>query len=287
MFAFALVLAPLSEAASDIEFKSSSPVSIYVDGQQASQPNPLKHRASALDPGVHQLKVVGMFGKTLYEAEIDLPDNTITYAAWERGEIKVLSTDWLPKEEEEATAEVPDDTGSDEEELEVVEVPPPAPVEATEAEAPPEPMAENAGQDAVASVDPSGSPASPTGNASATGAGEASGAGAATTAAVAAGGVAAGMALDDTNDPAAPVTDADSALTTAPVAQAAATTTTAAPAPVARTLKVQAADGMRIEIVHGGQTITVVVKAGEFLIEDGTGFSMALTGTPAPPPAQP
>jgi len=268
MFAFALVLAQSSEAASDIEFKSSSPVSIYVDGQQASQPNPLKHKASALDPGVHQLKVVGMFGKTLYEAEIDLPDNTITYAAWERGEIKVLSTDWLPKTEEDATAEVEDDTGADEEEeLEVVEVPPPAPVEAAEAEAAeaeaPEPMAADAGQDAVASVDPGPS-----------------GAGAATTAAVAAGGVAAGMALDDANQPAATTTD--SALTTDPAGEALATTTTGTPAPaVGRTLKVQAQEGMRIEIVHGGQMIAVVVHANEFLIEDGTGFSMALTGVPA------
>jgi len=260
MFPFALVLAQPSEAASDIEFKSSSPVSIYVDGQQASQPNPLKHKASALDPGVHQLKVVGMFGKTLYEAEIDLPDNTITYASWERGEIKVLSTDWL-KEEDDATAAA-DDTGTDEEELEVVEVPPPAPVEAAEAETP-EPMATDAGQDAVASVDPS--------------AGGGAGA-AATTAAVAAGGVAAGMALEDANDPAVTT---DSALTTAPAVETVAATTTTAPAPIARTLKVQAADGMRIEIVHGGQTITVMVKGGEFLIEDGTGFSMALSGTPA------
>ena len=262
--ALALVLAPAAHAASDIEFKSSSPVSIFVDGQQASQPNPLKHRASELDPGVHQLKVVGMFGKTLYEAEIDLPDNTITYAAWERGEIKVLSTDWLPKEEVAVAAA--EDTGADEEELEVVEVPPPAPVEASEAEMAPETAAADAGPDAVASVDPAS-----------TGAG--GGGGAATTAAVAAGGVAAGMALEDANDP-EPI-PTDSALATDPIAQTVATTTTAPPAPIGRTLKVQASDGMRIEIVHAGQTIAVVVKGGEFVIEDGTGFSMALGGTPA------
>jgi hypothetical protein len=263
--ALALALIPSTYAAAEIEFKSSSPVSIYVDGQQTSQPNPLKHKATGLDAGVHQLKVVGMFGKTLYEAEIDLPDNTITYAAWERGEIKVVSTDWLPKSEDVAVAAaaVEDDTGVDEqEELEVVEVTEPEPVEAAEAEVPA--PAEAPAQDAVASVDPAAS-------------GAGNGGGAATTAAVAAGGVAAGMALEDANDPEPLATD--SALTTAPAAGATATTTTAAP--IARTLKLQAAEGMRIEITHAGQAITVVVKGGEFVIEDGSGFAMTLSGSPS------
>ena len=100
MFALALALTSGSLASADIEFKSSGPVSIFVDGRQAAQSNPLKHRMSGLEAGVHELRVVGMFGKTLYEAEIDLPDNTITYASWDHGEIKVLSTDWLPREDE-------------------------------------------------------------------------------------------------------------------------------------------------------------------------------------------
>lgn len=224
MFALALALVHRSDAAADIEFKSSSPVSIYVDGRQASQPNPLRHKVNALDPGVHQLKVVGMFGKTLYEAEIDLPDNTITYASWERGEIKVLSTDWLPKGDEETVA-AENDTGTDEEELQLVEVPPPPPVE------PPIP-------DAVAAIDPAPAAA------------------AATTAAVAAE-VAAGVAIDEPTPP-------------PPVAPAA--------APPSRTLTLTAADGMRIEIVHGGQTIAVVVDGNTFRIEDGSGLSLALSG---------
>ena len=58
----------------------------------------LRQRATGLNAGVHQLNISGMFGKKLYEAEIDIPDNTITYVAWERGEIKVLKTEWLEDE---------------------------------------------------------------------------------------------------------------------------------------------------------------------------------------------
>jgi hypothetical protein len=231
MFALALALVHRSDAAADIEFKSSSPVSIYVDGRQASQPSPLKHRMSALDAGVHQLKVVGMFGKTLYEAEIDLPDNTITRASWERGEIKVVSTDWLPVAAGEATAGA-EDTGADEEgqAIEVVEVEEPAPVDAAET---PEPAA-----DAVAAVDPAPAAAAAT--------------------------TAAGVAL--ATEPAVE-----------PVAAAAATPPAAAP--VARTLKVQAADGMRIEVVYGGQKITLVANGGTIVVEDGTGLSFEVSGT--------
>lgn len=240
MFALALALMRPSEAGAEIEFKSSSPVSIYVDGRQTTQPNPLRHKATDLDSGIHQLKVVGMFGKTLYEAEIDLPDNTITYAAWERGEIKVLSTDWLPKTEE--VADVADDTGADEEELEVVEVPPPAPVETAETEVP-APAAE---PEAVAAVDPGPSAAG-------------------TTAAVAAG-VAAGAALDE--EPEA-------------IPEVASPAAAAAP-PVGRTLTLTAVDGMKVEIVHNGQKLVVAVAGDTFQIQDGSGLSFALSGVPAP-----
>src|SRR5262245_60458523 len=90
-----LLAAMTARAESVIEFKTTGPVAIFVDGQQATLTSNLRQRVGGLNPGAHQLTVSGMFGKKLYEAEIELPDNTITYASWERGEIQVLKTEWL------------------------------------------------------------------------------------------------------------------------------------------------------------------------------------------------
>ena len=79
------LLAPAAHAEAVIEFKTKSPVQISVDGRQATLQQNLRQRVAGLDPGVHELKVQSMFGKTLYEAEIEIPDNTLTTAAWERG----------------------------------------------------------------------------------------------------------------------------------------------------------------------------------------------------------
>jgi hypothetical protein len=107
-FVWFALCAPQAHAEAVIEFKTNGPVAILVDGQQATLMSNLRQRAAGLSAGVHQLEVSGMFGKKLYEAEIDLPDNTITYVAWERGEIKVLRTEWLDEaaEAEEGETEV-------------------------------------------------------------------------------------------------------------------------------------------------------------------------------------
>ena len=133
----ALLAAPSAHASSDIEFKTSGPVLIYVDGQQATLNSKMRQRVSGLDAGTHEVRVTGVFGKTLYEADIDVPDNTMTWAEWERGELKVVRTEWLEDLEEEEEPEA---------EEEVVEVdepePEPEPVEEVEAvvdvETPPE-----------------------------------------------------------------------------------------------------------------------------------------------------
>ena len=102
------LLLPSAHAASDIEFKTAGPVIITVDGEQAALTSKLKQRAGGLAPGAHVVKVSGVFGKTLYEAEIDLPDGTITQAEWSGRELKVLSTDWLPDEVDEDAVAVVD-----------------------------------------------------------------------------------------------------------------------------------------------------------------------------------
>jgi hypothetical protein len=177
-----------AQASSDIEFKTTGPVLIYVDGQQAQLTSKLKQKVEGLEAGDHEIKVTGVFGKTLFEADINLPDNTITQAEWSGGELEVLSTDWLSDDEEVAEAEP-------EEEEELV-------AEAPEEEEPEE------------------------------------------------------LAL------AVPVEEA-----------------VALPRPQAagRTLTVQASEGMRVEVVHEGQVVTVVVKDGAFQIEDPSGLQLALS----------
>ena len=217
------LLAPEARAEAVIEFKTSGPVpvQIFVDGRQATLTGNLRQRVAGLEPGVHELRVSGMFGKTLYEAEIDLPDDTITTAAWEHGQIKVLSTDWLEREEDAVAAveaEAPADSAVAEPAVGSAEAEVPAAPAPTVAEAVPEaPLA-----------------------------------------------VPAGPPIEQ--PPVTPVAVAP------PVAEAVALPSLAAP----RTLTISASDGMRIEVVHEGRKVTVVVEGDAFRIEDPSGLSLAL-----------
>lgn len=129
-----LALAPQAEASSNIEFRVNGPVLIYIDGQQARLTGKMRQEVVGLQPGTHEVRVTGVFGKTLFEAEIDVPDNTMTWAEWSRGELRVLRTEWLddvatdipseavpPAAQDEFVAEVPLEP---EQSAPVVEVPP-------------------------------------------------------------------------------------------------------------------------------------------------------------------
>jgi hypothetical protein len=185
-------------------------VLIYVDGQQAQLTSKLKQKVEDLEPGDHEIKVTGVFGKTLFEADISLPDNTITQAEWSGGELEVLSTDWLAEAEEEDEDLV---------------------AEAPEAE----PVEEDPVADEVVLADD------------------------------------APLALP--MDPA--LAEAPPAVEEPPVEEAIALPHPEAPG---RTLTVQAKEGMRVEVVHEGQVVTVVVKDGAFQIEDPSGLQLALSG---------
>jgi len=203
-----LAAAP-ANAASDIEFKTSGPVLIFVDGEQATLTSKLKQRVAGLNAGAHEVTVQGVFGKTLYEAEINLPDGTLTQAEWSGRELRVLSTDWLPEQSDE-----PDDD-----------------MVALEAEPPAEPPAEEPPvEEAVPADEP--------------------------------------VALE-MDDP--PILDDDAPLA---VPQPATALPTAAPG---KTVTIQAQDGMRVEVVHEGRTVVVVVEDGRFAIEDPQGLQIALS----------
>lgn len=194
------LLLPTASASSDIEFKTSGPVLIYVDGKQAQLTSKLKQKLEDLEPGDHQIKVTGVFGKTLYEAEISLPDNTVTLAEWSGRELAVVSTDWRDEANE----------ADDSDEADAEEVIAEAPEEEEEQ-----------------------------------------------------------------------VVAAEPAMPEAPVPLALPVdTATALPVPVmAKTLTVQAQDGMRVEVVYEGQTVVVVIDQGSFRIEDPSGLQIALTAS--------
>jgi len=239
-----LLLAPTAQAGSDIEFKTNGPVLVYVDGQQATLTSKMRLRVSGLEAGTHEVRVTGVFGKTLYEAEIDVPDNTMTWAEWERGELNVLKTDWLSADNSQASEEVaavPAEPASSP----IVVAPPLAPPVAVPpvATAPP-PVA----------VPPVAAAPPP----------------------VAAPPVAAAP------PPVAvpPVAAAPPPVAAAPVVASAPTPVAAAvasPRAPGQSLSVQARDGMQIELVlPNGERLMVTVDGTKFRIQDQTGMEMTL-----------
>lgn len=86
-----------AQAESEIIFRANRPVLIFVDGRQTPLTSNLRMRAADLDPGVHEVEVKGVFGKTLYEGEIELNDWTLAYAEWNDGDLAVYRTEKLDK----------------------------------------------------------------------------------------------------------------------------------------------------------------------------------------------
>jgi hypothetical protein len=124
MFALAL-LASLSvdaRAEAEIQFRTSTPVVVFVDGKQTALFGASRRRAGGLAEGWHEVTIRGPFGKVLYEGEVDLDDDTVTYATWESGSLRITDIDrpqppHEPDERPEAALEearAPDgaDTGS-------------------------------------------------------------------------------------------------------------------------------------------------------------------------------
>jgi len=128
--ALAAALSAPAQAEAEILFRTAGPVLVFVDGDQAPITGSLKMRARDLEPGWHDVRVQGVFGKTLYEGEIDLDDWTITHAEWANGELRVNRIDRInrvvgeeeePEDAEEEAEEEPEEV----EEVAAVEEEPP------------------------------------------------------------------------------------------------------------------------------------------------------------------
>ncbi|MCA9568704.1 MAG: hypothetical protein KC656_12720, partial [Myxococcales bacterium] len=144
---FLLALGTLSTTAlagSELQLKSSMPVNLYIDGEEAGTVQPLEALRVDIEAGVHNLKIKGLLGKDLYDRDLIFDDDTRTELIWQRKELRLGSVAKLdpnrPKEEV-----VEEDLGyeSAEEVAEAGEIenPPPVDVEHPEevAAAPPAP----------------------------------------------------------------------------------------------------------------------------------------------------
>lgn len=114
----------VAEASSQLEFKTNGPVVVSVDGRKAAYTGRLRQRMTGLEPGLHEVRIATLLGKTLHESEIELADDTLTTAEWSAGALHVLSTESLGQgetptdEDDEATA------GAVEPEPEILDAPP-------------------------------------------------------------------------------------------------------------------------------------------------------------------
>jgi len=139
-----LLAAPTAEASSNISFKVSGPVAIFVDGKKATLTGKLEQTVTGLEPGTHRIRVAGVFGKTLFEADMEVPDNTMTWAEWDAGTLRVLRTEWLEERPVQAAPDRDMAVAEPEPEPEPEPAPPPAPEPEPEPEvaaAPPAPAA--------------------------------------------------------------------------------------------------------------------------------------------------
>lgn len=96
----------VAHAEAAIEFKTTGSVTVYVDGRPAARLSAERQRVGGLSAGVHSVEVRGRYGAG-YKADVQLPDDTITYASWDGSELRLLRTAWLDEEAVAAQAPAP------------------------------------------------------------------------------------------------------------------------------------------------------------------------------------
>jgi hypothetical protein len=68
-----------------LEVDADRPLLIYVDGRLASPTGLRSARSAPLEAGTHRLRLAAVGGRTLAEAEVDVPDGQTTRVAWRAG----------------------------------------------------------------------------------------------------------------------------------------------------------------------------------------------------------
>jgi hypothetical protein len=249
-------LGSLALGASEIVVQSSRPVAVFVDGRPASLTPTLKAKTRDLEPGRHQVRIASIFGKTIYEEEVELEDWTRHRFDWRGGTLAMAGTDLLPRPDgavvvarEPAEPVAPPEVEA-EPEL-VAQVPPPPEEPELTAESTPQveglpPEVEALPADETPALASVGAPLGEVDDQSL------------------APGLAAGTGIEVLAVPVAPAPEPEAA-------------------PVARPITVHATDGMRIEVRLAGSSVFLTVEGDEVMVEDGSGLRIGF-GAPIPAP---
>lgn len=95
-----LASTPCAEAAAELQVRAAGPVVVLVDGRPTTVMSNLKMRAADLDPGLHEIRVATLFGRVLFEGDVELPDGRITHAEWANRELRIVGSTPLAGERE-------------------------------------------------------------------------------------------------------------------------------------------------------------------------------------------
>ena len=113
----ALTTATLSTsamAASELQLESTSPVVLKIDGQSMGTVQPLEPLLIDITPGVHELAIEGVLGKSHYQRDLIFDDDTRTELVWQRKELRLGQVVTLDpnRPEDERVADAPNEAPS-------------------------------------------------------------------------------------------------------------------------------------------------------------------------------
>ncbi len=79
-------------ATGTLELAADRPLLFYVDGRLAAATGLKSARVHHLAAGTHRIRLAAVGGRTVAEAEVDVPDGVVTRVAWEEGVFELRPT---------------------------------------------------------------------------------------------------------------------------------------------------------------------------------------------------
>ncbi|MEZ4321585.1 MAG: hypothetical protein R3F61_29195 [Myxococcota bacterium] len=135
----ALLFGSTALASSELQLKSNMPVQLVIDDEDVGTVQPLEPLIIDIEPGVHNVQIRGMMGKSVYDRDLIFDDDTRTELVWQRKELRLGAVVQLdpnrPKEDPESVEDLGYESGEQVADAEGSEAP-----EAPEAPETPEPV---------------------------------------------------------------------------------------------------------------------------------------------------
>lgn len=120
-------------AAGTLEVEADRPLLFYVDGKLASPTGLRSARVTPVEAGTHRLRLAAVGGRTLAEADVDVPDGVVTRVEWHDGqftlapaEVPVVAAAWTEPAEAALAVAVPTEAPLEPDEAAPVQVTIPA-----------------------------------------------------------------------------------------------------------------------------------------------------------------